>query len=159
MTPGQRAIKAATSKARSEQVGRDFDFGCKAKGFPVAEPEYHFAAFAYKRNWRFDRAWLKYRVAVEFEGGVFGGHAARSQARTLIASGKALPAQMAAALLETGGRHNSGAGMREDMIKYGSAACLGWIVIRVMPEMIASGVAFDWLFGALSTRGWAQGES
>lgn len=56
------------------------------------------------RKWRFDYCWPDHKIALEVEGGVF-----------------------------TGGRHTSGAGFSEDMIKYNAAVILGWRVIRTTP--------------------------
>ena len=155
MTSAQRAIKAATSKAKSDAIGAMFDFQCKAAKLPDVTPEYLFAVDSFERRWRFDRAFPGYKVAVEFEGGLFAGSAARRQAQQLMSSGYAtVPAHLVKALLESGGRHNNAASMREDMIKYGRAAQLGWIVISVMPEMVQDGTALQFLEGAMKSRGW-----
>jgi hypothetical protein len=55
------------------------------------------------RKWRFDIAILDNKIAIEFEGGVFGG-------------GKS--------------RHTTGKGFTEDAEKYREAAKLGWVVLR-----------------------------
>jgi len=61
--------------------------------------------FCPTRKWRFDFAWKDKKLALEVEGGVF-----------------------------TGGRHTRGAGFRNDIEKYNTAALMGWMVLRVMPE-------------------------
>lgn len=63
---------------------------------PVAEHK-----FFKKRRWKFDRAFLSEKVAIEIEGGVF-----------------------------TGGRHSGGMGMVNDIDKYNQAMLEGWIVLR-----------------------------
>jgi very-short-patch-repair endonuclease len=68
------------------------------------------------RQWRFDFAWPKERVALEVEGGVW-----------------------------TGGRHNRAAGFIEDCEKYNEATADGWRVVRVTKEQIDSGRAVAWL--------------
>jgi hypothetical protein len=60
-----------------------------------------------EREWRFDWAWPEQRVALEVEGGAFAG-----------------------------GRHTRGAGFREDIEKYNSAAAMGWRLLRVLPEQL-----------------------
>ena len=55
------------------------------------------------RKWRFDFAIVEKKIAIEFEGGVFGG-------------GKS--------------RHTTGKGFTEDAAKYNEAAKLGWKVLR-----------------------------
>lgn len=69
------------------------------------------------RQFRFDFAWPDERVALEIEGGVISGRS----------------------------RHTSYAGFTEDCVKYNDAACLGWIVLRVTPAQLESGMAAHWL--------------
>lgn len=65
---------------------------------PVPVAEY---VFAHPRRWRFDRAFVEERVAVELEGGVW-----------------------------TRGRHQRPAGFIGDLEKYNAAALGGWLVLR-----------------------------
>lgn len=60
------------------------------------------------RDWRLDRAWPQYRVAVELEGGTWGGH----------------------------GRHVRGQGYADDCQKYNAAVALGWRVFRATSDML-----------------------
>ena len=69
---------------------------------PVTEHKFHPI-----RRWRFDYAWLDYKIALEVEGGVW-----------------------------TGGRHTSSVGFIKDMEKYNAAACLGWRIIRCQPSTL-----------------------
>lgn len=73
------------------------------------------------RKWRFDYAWPTHLVALEIEGGVF-----------------------------VGGRHNRGAGFREDLAKYSEGAALGWRIVRTLPEGLYSGVLLDRLRRAIA---------
>ncbi len=57
-------------------------------------------------------------VSVEIEGGIF---------------------------MKKGGRHNRGAGMRNDMEKYAEAVIAGWRLIRIVPEWIKNGRALDYV--------------
>lgn len=92
----------------------------KAKKLPEPVSEYRFAP---PRRWRFDLAWPRCKVALEIEGGVFkrGG----------------------------GGRHNRGAGFRNDLEKYSEAAVRGWKVIRVLPEQLCELRTIEWVERAL----------
>ena len=74
---------------------------------PSAEHRFHPV-----RKWRFDYAWPADHLALEIEGGVWmASHGHKS-------------------------RHFSGSGAKADMEKYNAAACLGWRIIRRMPEQL-----------------------
>ncbi len=75
------------------------------------------------KKWRFDWAWEGKKVALEREGGTWQG-----------------------------GRHVSGEGFRDDLIKYNEAALAGWIVIRFTVDMERSGIALEQLIRALDSR-------
>jgi len=68
------------------------------------EPEYKFNPV---RRWRFDYAIIKYRIAIEVEGGCF-----------------------------IQGRHSRGVGMIKDMAKYNTAVMSGWRVLRYTPQTL-----------------------
>lgn len=87
---------------------------------PVAEHRFH-----PERRWRFDSAWLEWKVAMEIDGGVW-----------------------------TGGRHTRGRGFTSDMEKLNEAAIEGWLVVRVIPSQIRSGTAAQTVKRALVARGW-----
>ena len=59
------------------------------------------------RKWRFDFCHEASHTAIEIEGGVWSG-----------------------------GRHTRGSGYRGDLEKYNNATFLGWVVIRLSPDMI-----------------------
>lgn len=61
--------------------------------------------FAKPRRWRFDYAWPAQLVALEVEGGVW-----------------------------TQGRHTRGSGFLADVLKYNTAAVLGWRIVRTTPK-------------------------
>ena len=73
---------------------------CRANRIDPVDPEREYQ-FAAPRRWRFDFAWPNQQVAIEMEGGTW-----------------------------TGGRHNTGAGMKNDMEKYNAAVATGWLVLR-----------------------------
>jgi very-short-patch-repair endonuclease len=89
----------------------------RADGIPTPVREYMFAR---PRQWRADFAWVKERILVEVEGGVW------SQ-----------------------GRHLTGSGYTKDCKKYNTASILGWTVLRFTPDMIYDGTAISMLKWAL----------
>lgn len=110
----------------------DFAFQCRAFGLPDCERDYRFAKDM-KRQWRFDMAFIGFKVAVEIEGIVF-----RRVAGQMVASG----------------RHASPAGFEGDCWKYYSAILLGWSVLRVTPKMVKGGQAIEMVQRVLASKGW-----
>jgi very-short-patch-repair endonuclease len=76
----------------------------RIKRLPIPVREYRF--FEY-RQWRFDFAWPKAKLAVEFEGGAYAG-----------------------------GRHTRGKGFENDAEKYNFATLLGWRLLRFTTKQI-----------------------
>lgn len=70
------------------------------------------------RKWRFDFAFpdKEKMIAIECEGAVY-----------------------------TRGRHTRGKGFTEDCDKYNEATIIGWRVLRVTTEQVASGKAIEWI--------------
>jgi len=58
-----------------------------------------------KRKWRFDYCIPELKIAIEVEGGAW-----------------------------TQGRHTRGKGFIEDMLKYNTAVCMGWRLLRFTPD-------------------------
>jgi len=81
---------------------------CQAHGLPLPQPEYNFSP---TRGWRFDYAWIDRKIAVEVEGGIWR---------------------------RGGGAHSHPQNIERDIEKYNAAAVLGWRVLRVVPEKMAS---------------------
>jgi very-short-patch-repair endonuclease len=81
---------------------------CKALKLPIPETEHRFCT----RRWRFDYAFIKAKLAVEIEGGIF-----------------------------IRGRHSRGKGMLADMDKYNSATIYGWSILRFVPDQVEKGTA------------------
>lgn len=105
----------------------------RAAGFsePVAEHGFHPV-----RKWRFDWAFLPEKVACEREGGDFRRVACGcGRSRTVFVS-----------------RHHSRQGLEDDAEKYGTAAGMGWAVVRATPGMIRDGRAAALLLAALHSR-------
>ena len=80
------------------------DFMLGVYGIPPMEKEHRFHT---TRRWRFDRAYVEQKIAVEVEGGIWSK-----------------------------GRHSRGKGFSEDCTKYNNAAALGWTVFRITTEHI-----------------------
>lgn len=88
-----------------------FDAQVHARFLPMPTPEHRFDS---SRRWRFDRAWLNCKLAVEIEGGTW-----------------------------VKGRHSRGAGMRKDAEKYNAAILQGWRVLRFTGDMVKDGSAIQ----------------
>lgn len=73
-------------------------------GLPVPVIEYRFHE---QRKWRFDFAWLRSRVALEVQGGIFSG-----------------------------GRHVQGAALVKEYEKLNAAAAAGWRVMFCQPGQL-----------------------
>ena len=87
-------------KAIGSSLEREFDTYWRvfASNLPAPIEEHRFAK---GRRWRFDRAFLPEKVAVELEGGVYAN-----------------------------GRHTRAKGFIADCDKYNRAAIEGWLVLR-----------------------------
>lgn len=72
------------------------------------------------RDWRFDFAWPKRKIALEVEGGTWSR-----------------------------GRHTRGSGFEKDCEKYNEATLLGWRVMRVTGNMVKDGRALQVIERAL----------
>lgn len=92
---------------------------CQRFNLPRPEPEYQFAKDI-GRRWRIDYAFLKERVALEIEGGIW-----------------------------VQGRHTRGSGFAKDIDKYNTLAILGWRLLRVTPKQMKNGEVFLLLERAL----------
>ena len=79
--------------------------------------------FHHTRKWRFDFAFVKEKVAVEVQGGIY-----------------------------TKGAHVRGRGYEKDREKTNEASLMGWIVIEVTPKHIKNGQAIGWVIDILKER-------
>lgn len=105
----------------------------QSEGFGSPTPEFRFAP---PRMFRFDLCWPDQKVALEREGGKFTMVRCQcGRKRTVFVS-----------------RHHSRKGLEKDIEKYNIAATLGWLLIRVTPGMISSGLAACHLLDALRAR-------
>ena len=83
---------------------QDFVRKLKEYGLPPVEEEYKFHPI---RKWRFDLAFVRQKVAIEIEGGIW-----------------------------TRGRHVRPAGYLKDMEKYNHAAMMGWKKLSFTPQQL-----------------------
>ena len=114
MTPRKPAKPSKPSpKAIARQMGataRDKVFLAVLRQQKVAEPVAE-ATFHPERKWRWDWSWPAQKVALEVQGGIW-------------AKGRSA--------------HSSGTGLRRDMEKFSAAACLGWRILLVEPNQLAT---------------------
>lgn len=89
---------------------------------PEPELEYLFAPVVDGkpiRRWRFDLCWPRHELALEIDGGMFGG-----------------------------GRHGGARSSVRDLEKRNCAQLMGWNVIHVTPSQVRNGDALRWLLFA-----------
>lgn len=91
------------------------------------------------RQWKFDFAIRKYKVAVEIEGLVPRRLWDRKQQKEVLV---------------VYGGHATITGIKEDMEKYNFAALLGWTVLRFEQKDIKPRHAIDMTLRVLARRGW-----
>lgn len=95
---------------------------CTQSGLPKPVAEHRFHGV---RKWRFDYAWPEHKVALEVEGGLFA---------------------------RVKGRHARPQGIRGDMEKYNTAAGMGWLVLRCLPEELLRTATLEYIRAAIATR-------
>lgn len=96
------------SRTKRPKAPDPFPALCKAAGLPEPSKEFRFHPL---RLWRVDYYFPEFGLAVEKEGGAFA---------------------------KKPGRHNRGAGFREDLHKYNSLALQGIALLRFLPEQMRS---------------------
>lgn len=111
---------------------------CRQFQLPPVTLQHPFAVgHAYKngktRMWRFDAAFLEYKLAVEIQGVVV---------------------RRIAGKIYTMGGHADVQGMRKDNEKLNTAIVLGWSVLRFLQNDIAPKHAINTTMRALAARGW-----
>lgn len=94
---------------------------------PVVEFEFH-----PEHKYRFDYCWPAVKVALEVEGGLFGGKDAKGR--------------------QYKGAHSSISGMLRDLAKYNGAAIHGWRVLRVTPDQLFTQGTVDMLVAVLGRQ-------
>lgn len=98
--------KRKANKDRAQKIEAEFFNQLSKQKIPLPEKEY---MFHHTRRWRMDYAWVKLKVFVEQEGGIYSN-----------------------------GRHVRPQGFLEDKEKYNAAAEKGWLLLRYTPSEIFS---------------------
>jgi very-short-patch-repair endonuclease len=99
--------KATQSKRKKSSLCIKFEGIWKALGgMPLVEEH----KFHPTRKWRFDYSLPAHKIAIEIDGGVYGG-----------------------------GRHNRGSGFINDCEKFNEATALGWYCYRIPTPMVSTG--------------------
>ena len=98
----------------TSELERTFDTLWRQCGGPDLTPEYEFSP---DRGWRFDRAHVPARIAIEVDGGTWPTRDKKT--------GKLRP-----------GRHTTGSGYRDDCIKRNAATARGWLVFNLTSDML-----------------------
>jgi len=128
----------AVQDARPIETAEDvFAAQCAAHHLPPVVRQLLFAKETTGRMWRFDFAFRDYWLAVEIEG--------LAVQRMHDKSGPVLVVR---------GRHASIVGIREDMLKYNTAALLGWTVLRFEQVAVRPRHALEMTMRVLAARGW-----
>jgi very-short-patch-repair endonuclease len=106
-------------------------------GFPKFVRQLMFAKQELGRQWKFDFAFLEYRLAIEVDGLVVMRDKHSGE-------------------LVVKGRHATITGMREDFIKGNAAIYLGWSVLHYEQSQVKNGEARDEIVRHLQRRGWKR---
>ncbi len=133
---GQRVSRAngpasdlSREEARARRERWETMFALQVKTSRVLPKPERQVRFHPEREWRLDFGWPDLRLAVEIEGLVPDGLLVRDKCgveRALVS------------------RHQTLAGMTEDLVKYNAALVLGWRVLRVSQAHVRSGEALAW---------------
>lgn len=108
------------SRARIDYVEK-LVFQIRAFRHPAPQRE---VLFHPTRKWRFDLAWPDWKVAVEYQGGIFSRQAS----------------------------HSSVAHIMRDQEKANEAQLYGWTLIYANAKTVTSGQAVDWINRAIELR-------
>lgn len=127
--PPKPKKKRSISKAMEQQFARQVTRAGLPR--PTREHVFHEPKEGEKqRKWRFDFAWIKEKIAVEIEGGVWSR-----------------------------GRHVQPAGYEADREKYGNALAQGWKVLSVTSKMVRNRLGISLLkrvFGRVANHESAE---
>lgn len=95
---------------------------------PVAEHRFHEG-----RGWSFDRAWPRYKVAVELEGGSHGRQVICHNCGVVVRS---ITSKGSGRELRSAGYHGHRARFSADVEKYNVAQLDGWLVLRFVHDNV-----------------------
>lgn len=112
----------ATTRGEAHDYKADFLSQLALAGLPAPDRE---IVFALPRKWRWDFAFERERVAVEYQGGIFS-------------KGKS--------------GHSNVSGLRRDYEKFTEGALRGWLIVLIDAASVQSGKALEWVERALRLR-------
>jgi len=142
-----------SSSLRKDELERAFDTQFRALANDLPKPEAHYR-FHPSRKWELDRAWIKYLVAAEIEGGIYGSQIKCHNCGTIQRARKS-DGSLGAIIRPSYG-HASFSRFKTDAEKYNEAAKLGWLVLRFIREDVL-GDPFsmvETIRSTLETRRW-----
>lgn len=122
------------------ELERSFDTQFRILGQDLPDPEVQYR-FAPPRQWKFDRAWPMYKVAVELEGIFRGGHTIRChKCKTEVRArkGDGSPGKV----MRLYGWHQRYSRFKSDKVKYNKAVRDGWFILRFIYDDV-HGDPFD----------------
>lgn len=138
-------LRRATAKAKRDEHEDALAFQIRAHRLPEPARQHRFA-LELDRQWRFDFAFLEYRLAVEVEGLV--------AMRAMVPRGRGQPGYRQTIILT--GRHATPEGFKEDVEKYNAATLLGWRLLRVHQDLIKNGEAIATIERVFASLGWQR---
>ncbi len=137
MTPifgGPGVLADLEAKSKRERYVLELEEGIRRAGLPPVEREVKFHP---TRKWRLDFAWPEWKVAIEYQGGLFAG------------AKKGMKDEW-----KDRASHRSLAGTLRDHWKGNEAQVLGWVVILANAQTVVTGQVVGWAERALAARGW-----
>jgi hypothetical protein len=137
MTPifgGPGVLADLEAKSKRERYVLELEAQLVRAGVPAAEREVKFHP---TRKWRLDFAWPEWKVAIEYQGGLFAG------------AKKGMKDEW-----KDRASHRSLAGTLRDHWKGNEAQLLGWVVILANAQTVVTGQVLAWAERALVARGW-----
>lgn len=134
VTGGPGVLADLEVRSRRERYVLELEENLRRSGLPPVEREVKFHP---TRKWRLDFAWRAWKVAIEYQGGLFTG--ARKGQKDEWADRAS---------------HRSLAGTLRDHWKGNEAQVLGWIVILANAQTVKNGTVLEWAERALVARGW-----
>jgi hypothetical protein len=161
---GAELVTLAQKKNRKGKIVPDYERmfkeQCLMFQLPPFETQYKFAKEAMGRLWKFDFAWIEYKLAVEIEGLVPMRiwRAELAGPKPIEANGRVVNVKSVQTMMTSLGRHSTTEGMRGDMEKYNAALELGWSVLRFEQVAITrkDREPLNTVMRVLSHRGWKR---
>ncbi len=128
----------------AERMSAEDLFGvqCRMAGLPPVVRGLMFAKEETGRQWKFDYAFLDFKLAIEIEGLCVMRRCAKCYPKQFIVTG----------------RHATPGGFKEDCVKYNTASRLGWRLLRFEQRLVAPRHAINETITTLAAFGWLAHE-